>query len=54
MTVKVYHRMIIEFFTKVGIIYVIAVILGGLDVIVECVNIIIYTLYNGLFKLFNI
>lgn len=60
MTVKIWHRVIIEFFVKVVIMCIVAIILGVIDAVVECVFMkdislfIIYTLYNGLFKLFNI
>ena len=36
-TVKIWHRAIIEFFIKVVIMCIIAIILGVVDAVVECV-----------------
>ena len=37
MTVKIWHRAVIEFFTKVVIMCIVAIILGVIDAVVECV-----------------
>ena len=37
MTVKIWHRAIIEFFVKVVIMCIVAIILGVIDAVVECV-----------------
>ena len=36
-TVKIWHRAVIEFFVKVVIMYIVAIILGVIDAVVECV-----------------
>ena len=36
-TVKIWHRAIIEFFIKVVIMCIVAIILGAIDAVVECV-----------------
>lgn len=36
-TVKIWHRAVIEFFVKVVIMCIVAVILGVIDAVVECV-----------------
>ena len=36
-TVKIWHRVIIEFFVKVVIMCIVAIILGVIDAVVECV-----------------
>ena len=36
-TVKIWHRAIIEFFVKVVIMCIVAIILGVIDAVVECV-----------------
>ena len=37
MTVKIWHRAVIEFFVKVVIMCIVAIILGVIDAVVECV-----------------
>lgn len=37
MAVKIWHRAVIEFFVKVVIMCVVAIILGVIDAVVECV-----------------
>lgn len=37
MAVKIWHRAVIEFFTKVVIMCIVAIILGVIDAVVECV-----------------
>lgn len=37
MTVKIWHRAVIEFFIKVVIMCIVAIILGVIDAVVECV-----------------
>ena len=34
---KIWHRAVIEFFVKVVIMYIVAIILGVIDAVVECV-----------------
>ena len=36
-TVKIWHRAVIEFFVKVVIMCIVAIILGVIDAVVECV-----------------
>ena len=37
MTVKIWYRALIEFFVKVVIMCIVAIILGAIDAVVECV-----------------
>lgn len=37
MTVKIWHKAVIEFFVKVVIMCIVAIILGVIDAVVECV-----------------
>ena len=37
MTVRIWHRAVIEFFVKVVIMCIVAIILGVIDAVVECV-----------------